>query len=181
MRFMLHGLRAAAFALTAIVGMQFTAASSGEAASFREEVGSKCHRTCEWKNVLIECKGPLGVPVPCFQMQKHCGEKMCLITQSQKPAPSANPLPPPPPKPVQQASPCPPGKVLTRTGVCAGPGDSPCPPGKVLTRTGVCAGPGDSPCPAGKVLTRLGVCAGPGDSPCPRGLVLTRVGQCVRG
>ena len=58
-------------------------------------------------------------------------------------------------------------------------GKAPCPPGKVRTRTGVCAGPGDSPCRAGQVLTRTGVCASPGDSPCPRGQVLTRTGACV--
>jgi hypothetical protein len=42
------------------------------------------------------------------------------------------------PAPERPANPCPPGKVLTRTGVCWGAGDNPCPRGQVLTRTGRC-------------------------------------------
>jgi hypothetical protein len=62
--------------ISVILGLLMMA-SSPVMADWKEQTSKNCYRICKWKSVITRCKGPFGVPVPCQQWQKRCGEERC--------------------------------------------------------------------------------------------------------
>jgi hypothetical protein len=69
-------MKQTALALSAaLIALAFTAFSAN---AWTERNGNgNCRRSCDWKGAIISCKGPFGVPYPCHQWQKRCGEWFC--------------------------------------------------------------------------------------------------------
>jgi hypothetical protein len=49
-------------------------------AAWKEKTSKNCYRICEWKGAIVQCKGAFGIPYPCHQWQKRCGEERCHRT-----------------------------------------------------------------------------------------------------